>query len=166
VSAAAALARAEAAGVRLRLHPDGLMRMEAASPPPAAVLAELRQHREGVAALLAARAQPATPTPDAEHATIMAEPELPPAGSPERERQDRRHRATLAGLLASGLQRPPAWSDPASEPPPGAWCGCCGRFSRIGGRWWREAEAPLGWRCWTCHPPDGRPMTAVVEVWT
>lgn len=29
-------------------------------------------------------------------------------------------------------------------------CGCC-----VGVRWWQEAENPMGWRCATCHPPDG-----------
>lgn len=57
------------------------------------------------------------------------------------------------------MQRPPSWSDPEDVPPPGAWCGCCAR-------WWREAEAPSGWCCWTCHPPEGRPEAAVVAVRT
>jgi hypothetical protein len=67
---------------------------------------------------------------------------------------------------ASQLRRPPSWSDSADLPQPGEWCTCCSRVTRAGGRWWREAEAPSGWRCWTCHPPDGRPTTAVVEVRT
>jgi hypothetical protein len=62
------------------------------------------------------------------------------------------HRAVVAGFLAAGLQRPPAWSDPASVPPPGAWCGCC-RIQKNGGRWWTEVASPKGWRCWVCHPP-------------
>jgi len=65
--------------------------------------------------------------------------------------------------MAAELQRPPAWSDPASVPPPGAWCGCCGRFSKSGGRWWREAVEPKGWRCWTCHPPAPLAPAEVVE---
>lgn len=59
---------------------------------------------------------------------------------------------------------PPSWSEP-SGPPPGAWCTACGRFTQRGGRWWRDVER-LGWCCWTCHPPDGVPATAVVEVRT
>jgi hypothetical protein len=55
VSAAEAVARAEAAGVRLRLRPDGCVLMEAAAPPPADVLADLRRRREDVARLLIAR---------------------------------------------------------------------------------------------------------------
>ena len=56
MSAAAALARAEAAGVRFRLAPGGGVRMEADAPPPAEVLADLRRWRDDVARLLAARA--------------------------------------------------------------------------------------------------------------
>lgn len=57
------------------------------------------------------------------------------------------------GLLLGALQRPPAWSDPSLIPPPGAWCSCCGRFDRKGGRWWTAAPEPDGWACVTCHPP-------------
>jgi hypothetical protein len=96
----------------------------------------------------------------------MAEPELPQAGSPERERQHRQQRAMLAGLLASGLMRPPAWSDPDSLPPEGAWCGCCGRFGKRGGRWWREVAEPTGWRCARCHPPVHLASGEVAEVVT
>jgi hypothetical protein len=72
MSAAATLARAEAAGVRLRLRPDGRVRVEADAPPPPALLAELRQYRDEVAALLAERegrpareaTQTAAPAPD------------------------------------------------------------------------------------------------------
>lgn len=65
------------------------------------------------------------------------------------------------GLLAGALQRPPAWSDPALIPPPGAWCSCCGRFDRKGGRWWTSAPNPDGWACVTCHPPDHLSTDAV-----
>ncbi len=52
MSAANAIARAEAAGVRLWL--DGsAVRMEAAAPPPADLLTELRTHRADVTRLLA-----------------------------------------------------------------------------------------------------------------
>jgi hypothetical protein len=77
-----------------------------------------------------------------------------------------------AGLLPplpqeqDDMPRPPSWSRPKDVPPPGAWCSRCGRFDRSGGRWWREAEAPSGWCCWTCHPPAGRPEAAVEEVRT
>lgn len=64
------------------------------------------------------------------------------------------------------LQRPPAWSRPEDAPTPGAWCGCCGRFTRSGGRWWCKADAPSGWCCWTCHPPPHLLAAAVLEVRT
>jgi hypothetical protein len=67
VTAAAALARAEAVGLRLTLRPDGAVRMEAAAPPPPEVVAYLRRWREDVAGILAARhrqaARPAAPPP-------------------------------------------------------------------------------------------------------
>jgi hypothetical protein len=43
---------------------------------------------------------------DPERKAIQAEPELPRAGTPERERLDRQHRAAVAGLLRSASQRP------------------------------------------------------------
>jgi hypothetical protein len=55
VSAAAAIAQAEAAGLRLWLRPDGQVEVEAAKPLPPDVLAELRRWREDVAHLLALR---------------------------------------------------------------------------------------------------------------
>ena len=102
---------------------------------------------------------------EAEHAereAIQAEPALPPEGSPERERQDRMQRRMVRGLLDTAMQRPPAWPDAGSRPTPGCRCARC-----RGGRWWCEAgEAPRGWRCWTCHPPDHLPADAVREVLT
>ena len=70
------------------------------------------------------------------------------------------------GLLTAALARPPSWSDPASPPPAGAWCSCCGRSHRSGGRWWREAAEPKGWRCGRCHPADHLRVDQVVEVRT
>lgn len=123
MNAAEALARAEAAGVRLRLRPDRGVRMEAAAPPSAGVLADLRQYREAVVALLLER-ELAAVAPFFKEMTNEA--------------------------------RPPSWSDALDLPAPGAWCGCCGRHSRSGGRWWCEAVNPSGWCCCTCHPaPPG-----------
>jgi hypothetical protein len=51
MNAARVLAQAEAAGIRFRIE-DGAVRMEADAPPPADLLAELRQHREEILALL------------------------------------------------------------------------------------------------------------------
>ncbi len=70
------------------------------------------------------------------------------------------------GLLIAALARPPSWSDPTSPPPAGAWCSCCGRSHRSGGRWWREAVEPKGWRCGRCFPPDHLRADQVVEVRT
>ena len=70
------------------------------------------------------------------------------------------------GLLIAALARPPSWSGPTSPPPAGAWCSCCGRSHRSGGRWWREAAEPKGWRCGRCYPPDHLRADQVVEVRT
>lgn len=97
-----------------------------------------------------------------ERAAIVAEaagafaPPIPPED----------HAAALAGFLGAGLARPPSWSDPDSPPPPGAWCTCCGRTARRGGRWWRERDRATGWCCRTCYPPDHLSAAAVVEVLT
>lgn len=70
------------------------------------------------------------------------------------------------GLHAGALQRPTAWADPTLRPPPGAWCSCCGRFERKGGRWWTERENPTGWACATCHPPVHLAPETIEEVMT
>jgi hypothetical protein len=168
VSAAAALARAEAAGIRLRLRPDGGVRMEAAVQPPPDVLTDLRRWREDVAHLLAAReGRAGAPPPDPEAAAMQAFREAESAGAylplPEAE-----HRAATTGLMRAALMRPPAWGErPDCRPPPGAWCGCCGRNPpSYGGRWWQEANAPKGWRCATCYPPPSHLAGTVREVET
>ncbi|MBL6080214.1 hypothetical protein JMJ56_19535 [Belnapia sp. T18] len=186
------------------LRPDGRVAIGNASRLPTELLEEARQHREDMAALLAARAaETAAPgsiglsaipsCPDTWLRSIAGSVaralaqgacrERDPAGWLVLVRPDGRRAmvaphvvASLAevGLLpslppeqemdTSDLGCPPAWSEPFS-PPSGSWCTACGRFTQTGGRWWREAERP-GWCCWTCHPPDGRPATAVVEVRT
>lgn len=65
------------------------------------------------------------------------------------------HRAELGRL--------PSWSDPKAVPPPAAWCRCCNRFKRDGGRWWCERVQPSGWCCWMCHPPDHLAPDQIVE---
>ncbi len=129
--------------------------------------------RGGASALPAGRSPGAPPEPDrgpdaadeaerAEREAIRAEPALPREGSPERERLDRMQRRMVRGLLDAAMQRPPAWFDPGARPTPGCRCTRC-----RGGRWWCEAgEAPHGWRCWACHPPDHLPADAVREVRT
>jgi hypothetical protein len=69
--------------------------------------------------------------------------------------------AVAAGPLTAAYRRPPSWSDPAAPPSPGCFCACC-----RGHRWWREREAPEGWRCWTCHPPNHLPFHQVYEIRT
>lgn len=63
----------------------------------------------------------------------------------------------------SGQRRMTSWGRADIIPAPGDWCSCCGRFERQGGRWWREAAAPTGWRCYICHPPpEALPVIVVV----
>ena len=59
VNARDAIARAEALGVRLRLDADGQVKLAAAAPPPADLLADLRRCRDDVVRLLAERRRPA-----------------------------------------------------------------------------------------------------------
>lgn len=149
MSAAEALARAEAAGVRLWLRLDGGVRDGgrrasarrcAGGPGPLA--------REDVARLLMARegqpeCVPASPGEyDAAEAAAMAQHYAAPAPSA---------RAYLPGdsdplrdgLLAGARMRPPAWDGAA--PPRGAWCSSCGAVLR---RPWpvvAAAARPLRW---------------------
>ncbi len=67
----------------------------------------------------------------------------------------------LDSYQRAALARPPSWAKPAAIPSPGCFCRCCEL-----GRWWCEIVAPKGWRCWTCHPPDGMPADQVREVRT
>ena len=59
-----------------------------------------------------------------------------------------------------------AWGDAADAPRPGDACGTCSRRSPRGGRWWREAVAPKGWRCARCHPADHVPEAERFEALT
>jgi hypothetical protein len=57
----------------------------------------------------------------------------------------------------------PFWREVAEEPPPGAWCACCGERNKRGVRWWRLRAEPRGWACAYCHPPrDHSPEEKVV----
>jgi hypothetical protein len=182
VSGAALLARIAEAGATAALDPDGRVRISGASRLAPALLDEARQNREALAALLAERRRAgallaaansaaealATPDPEfvherAETAAALAAEATGSFGAPMAEAD---HRGALAAALTVGLQRPPGWSDVASRPPPGAWCSCCGKHRRSGGHWWREAVAPTGWRCWTCHPPVHLGTGEMLEVWT
>jgi hypothetical protein len=133
VSAAAALARAEAAGVRFRLVPGGGVRMEAAAPPPPDVLADLRRWREDVAHLLAARdgLSARQPVPASEPLARLLH-RAPPAAADWRS-------------LPFGPERGEAFA--AARLAPDACRRCAGR------RWWRGEGAQAAPRCMTCHPP-------------
>ena len=65
MTAAAALARVEAAGLRLHLAHDGRVQMQADAPPHPDVLADLRRWREDVARIMVARHRQATSAPPA-----------------------------------------------------------------------------------------------------
>jgi hypothetical protein len=180
--AAALLARIAEAGATAALDPDGRVRIGGASRLPPALLDQARQNRDALAAVLAERRRAASLVAAADHAAealAAPDPELAreraetaaglseeAAGRFGRPMSEAGHQAALAEYLAVGLQRPPGWSDVASCPPPGAWCSCCGRSHRSGGRWWREAVAPRGWRCRTCHGPWHLREDQIVEVVT
>jgi hypothetical protein len=52
MSAVGLLAEAAAAGISLRLEPDGTVHLTATTPPPASLLDGLRAHRDEIVALL------------------------------------------------------------------------------------------------------------------
>jgi hypothetical protein len=78
---------------------------------------------------------------------------VPSAGEPARPKAH--------ALRVAPSKRQPSWAEPADRPAPGDHCSCCRR-----GRWWCERKNPKGWRCWTCHPPDGLAASEVEEVRT
>jgi hypothetical protein len=171
MTAARALARAEAAGVRLRLTAAGTVEVEADAPPPAEVLAELRRWRSDIADLLAERDIPSDAgvlvgsDDDPERQALAAYYGGELSAPSYRPTDDDPYRD---GLRVAALMRPPSWADP-TPPPRGAWCSCCGRSHRSGGRWWRPRHPRTdglglgpGWRCWRCHPP---PDPSEAEVW-
>lgn len=67
----------------------------------------------------------------------------------------------LVGYLNAAQQRPPSWTDSTALPSRGCFCSCC-----KGQRWWSERDAPKGWRCCTCHPPNHLPseQTEIVQT--
>ena len=66
--------------------------------------------------------------------------------------------AERVAIATEHLARPPSWAT-LDPPPTGAWCLAC-----RGGRFWREREAPRGWRCALCHPPDHLSAAAVATA--
>jgi hypothetical protein len=175
VSAAALsiIARIHAAGATLQCKDDGRVRFSAPAPLPAALLAEARKHRESIAAALATNTvladQTAFDDPVALVPRIAAEAldgckaTTPAADWQEhgREQLQSVSRAIAGGYLRAAMQLAPSWADPAALPSCGSFCSCCQRQ-----RWWREREAPKGWRCSVCHPPDQLPANAVTEMRT
>ncbi len=99
MTAAAILARAEAAGLAVEADGDRL-RLIAAARPADALLHELAGAKAELLALLEARAEEA-----ADYAARQAEPLLPPVGTPERTRLDEAQRKMLAGLMAVAGRR-------------------------------------------------------------
>lgn len=108
---------------------------------------------------------PIAPAAPAETVTALHLEPAAPVVQPKPPSAPERPEASPVALL-SGYQRPPGWSDPDDGPQAGEWCGCCSRWHRRPGRWWRETDAPRGWRCWTCHPPVHLAPGEVVEVRT
>lgn len=172
-AAALSLARAQAAG--LTLAADGERLRWRGPKPPAALLAELRDNKSGLLALLAAGdgPQPRPPAPalpaaspeqaveEAADRPVIAEVDGGADPAFRRLADHQAHAAHLLALQAAAMQRPPAWPDAANAPTPGAWCTCC-----RGQRWWRERESAPGWRCCRCHPPDHLAAGAVMELQT
>ena len=94
------------------------------------------------------------PEPVAPPAELLAEtwPDEGEAGTP------RRYPGAVGGLLRASRCRPVSWADAAARPSPGSLCRNCEHS-----RWWGNAS---GWRCWTCHPPDGLALGTFEEVRT
>ena len=140
---------ARAVGAALRLSP--------ASKVPPELLDSLRTHKAALLALLSgadAMAPAPAPEPETPPAEPIAEtwPDEGSAGIP------RRYPGAVAGLLRASQCRPVSWADPAARPSPGSWCRHCENS-----RWWADAS---GWRCSTCHPPDGAAPGTIEEVRT
>ena len=107
--AAGALARAEAAGVVLRLGPDGRVTMRAPQPPGEEVLAGLRRHRDRIIVLLTEGAEGAAPPNDPDHPDAVAAAQRAEArgefGAPAAPERDREAVAgLLRGFLGTGPQ--------------------------------------------------------------
>jgi hypothetical protein len=114
--AAEALGRARAAGLRLTLDAAGAVQMRAAAPPPAELVADLRQHRDAVVALLAKRVG-RTDHDAAEAAALAAGPSEGEHDAAERMALVE-HYAARDGLVAASEHCPPSWVGAA--PAPGA----------------------------------------------
>ena len=152
-------------GLGVTAWADGsVLRFKPKSLVPPDVLADMATHKADLLALLSG-ADPDTHThataglPDPEtigghrgHRPTDQWPDEGDAGIP------RRYPRAVAGLSRASQCRPVSWADPAARPSPGSWCRNC-EYSR----WWADAS---GWRCWTCHPPDGLTLGTFEEVRT
>lgn len=156
MSAAEALVAARAAGVRVSTDGDDLV-LEASAPPPPDVLDLLQRHKADIATLLGSP----EPEPSEAPEPMPPQPCLAEPSTTGWEQGDAAQAAMVAGLLIASRRRPPSWADPTALPSRGCFCTCC-----KGRRWWCEREAPKGWRCRTCHPPDHLPSGVVTEVRT
>jgi hypothetical protein len=109
---------------------------------------------------------------DAAYGDSTESPSLPPAGAPIGTigaigiGQESAEAEAEPPSETARLMRRPSWSDAMAHPPPGAWCSCCGRTERKGGRWWQERTAPKGWRCCCCYPADHLKPEDVWELTT
>jgi hypothetical protein len=164
MTAAAVLARVHEAGGEAIIV-AGRLRLRARHPLPDTLVAEARQHKNELLALLTGPIlAPATPEQVAEEVTDrIAIVEVDGGADPARWRLVDRttHAALLRRLQDVALQRPPSWwTTQPHRPAPGAWCSCC-----RGHRWWTR-DGGRGWCCQVCHPPPRRGI-AVEEIgWT
>jgi hypothetical protein len=106
MTAAAILARAEAAGISVAIDGDRL-RLTAPAPACTVLMHALAGAKAELLALLECRADEA-----AERGAILAEPPMPLPGTPERVRMDCEQAAIVAGLLKAAAIRPHATAKP------------------------------------------------------
>ncbi len=140
MSAAAALARIEAAGGKVALRPDGRVVIRNASRLSPGLVGEARQHRENMARLLAERASASFLLRAAEDAlAALVGPELGPVLQIGQVDHDEAEREALAAVYAVVDPRPP---------PQEAYCFPCGKPAMRADRRWSDAK---GWCCASCH---------------
>ncbi len=136
--------RLEAVGAVMRLRPNGTVGI---SGPPLSVelLAEARAKRPAIIAWLRADIAEASAAREASSSDTDTLAQTVAAQRP-----------AVAGLHTMSRLRPASWADPAAIPSPRAVCAACSR-NAAGCQFWTERKPAdrRGWRCLTCHPPDG-----------
>lgn len=173
----AAALLAQLSGLGVSAWADGaVLRFKPASLIPPDVLADMRAHKAELLALLAAPivASAVVAPPQsilglfpADRGYLARQPvqDAAAVAAPSPDEGEavtpRRYPGAVAGLLRASQCRPVSWADAAARPSPGSWCRCC-----ESGRWWRGLGDGSGWRCWTCHPPDGAAPGSIEEVRT